>query len=619
MEQPSPPDRSEIAEPVVIDHSPAGERLRDLGGDDSSVKGRSQSARDSTSDGRDDLSVDLGTNPVVQSFPFLIHTQQRFTHRLTSFVLILIFGLALGLRMWGIEWGLPDQRKIFSYHPDEGVNLIQGVLVNGEIRPHLDLGFYNYGSVYFYGWQTAVALNRACGMIRRPATGHAAPVTDSPASMILAGRLLTAMAGALTVFVVFWLGCALFGRDVGFASASIYAVIPAGVVHSHFATVDIPATLLVSLALLFGARTLAEGKLRDVLMAGLFSGLAAATKYNTVLVIASPLAALFIRRKAGHGIPRYATPIMLATALVGFTIACPGIFLNWPKFSSDFLFELTKSGQGMGLLFTDTGNGWLFHLTSSLRFGLGVPLLLVSLAGVIFAFSKRTPQDWFLLSFLLFYYAAIGAAQVRFLRYVIPMFPVLAILGGRLLFERRDGRKLSKYISTAIGSIVILSTLVLSLALDRLMVVQDARDQALEYLASNVRQGSVIGFARTPWFDVPPLAPEFTAPSPSARRESARSLRYYTVRLPKDGTELDRRVLDPPLPNAIILSDIETQDWQRLNLPAWQPFRDVLAASYVPHVFENRPSLAGFDFGKPDYVPHDLLYIYPRITVYTRR
>src|SRR5262249_18643919 len=117
---------------------------------------------------------------------------------------------------------------------------------------------------------------------------------------------------------------------------------------------------------------------------------------------------------------------------------------------------------------------------------------------------------------------------------------------------------------------------------------------------------------------MPPLSPEFTAPDPRARRDAARAIRYFTIRLPADGTELDKGVLDPPLPDAVILSDIETQDWQRLNLPAWQTFRDVLVKNYTPHVFENRPRIPGFDFGKPEIVPHDLLYIYPRTTIYTR-
>src|ERR1041385_35966 len=55
-------------------------------------------------------------------------------HLSSALPLAILIALALALRLWGITWGLPDQRHLFSYHPDEGVNLIQGVLDHGEVR-----------------------------------------------------------------------------------------------------------------------------------------------------------------------------------------------------------------------------------------------------------------------------------------------------------------------------------------------------------------------------------------------------------------------------------------------------------------------------------------------------
>src|SRR5579871_1037612 len=63
--------------------------------------------------------------------------------------LALILGLAL--RLWGIGWGLPDARHpLATYHPDEWINLNAAEPVD---IPHgkFDIGFYNYGTLYFYG------------------------------------------------------------------------------------------------------------------------------------------------------------------------------------------------------------------------------------------------------------------------------------------------------------------------------------------------------------------------------------------------------------------------------------------------------------------------------------
>jgi hypothetical protein len=128
----------------------------------------------------------------------------------------------------------------------------------------------------------------------------------------------------------------------------------------------------------------------------------------------------------------------------------------------------------------------------------------------------------------------------------------------------------------------------------------------------------VIAFARVPWYDVPPLSPMFTAPDPRARREAAESLGKWAARLPRGDREVDPSVFEPTKPDAVILSDIATQDWERLALPQWQTFKERLEPDYSPTVFEHEPSILGVSLGKPAHVPNDLLYIFPRITVHTR-
>jgi hypothetical protein len=73
----------------------------------------------------------------------------------------LVTALALGLRLWGIEWGLPNALHFYSYHTDE--TRILGVsrpgpdglnLFAGQFLPH----FYNYGSLQLYLINIAVSI-----------------------------------------------------------------------------------------------------------------------------------------------------------------------------------------------------------------------------------------------------------------------------------------------------------------------------------------------------------------------------------------------------------------------------------------------------------------------------
>ncbi len=542
--------------------------------------------------------------------------------RLHAWLVATLVALALGLRLWGIGWGLTAGNMMGSFHPDEGVNIINAVLERGEPRPHLDLRFYNYGSLYFYLHQAGTAVNFAYGLVKVGDAAHNVPATSEDlAAVVLVGRLLTALMGALTVWAVFALGSRLFGARTGFAAAALYAVMPAAVVHGHYATPDVPATFLVTVALALGARLLTRTDARACVAAGVLCGLAAATKYNMALVTLAPLAALFARRKLAGGVPRVAPLIVVGAAIVGFVVACPGVLINWPKFSQDFLFELRKSGEGMGLLFVNTGSGFVYHIARSLRYGMGEPLLVVGLVAVGFACFRRSRQDGYLAAFALPYYLVIGCAQVRFLRYTIPLLPVLSVLIARMAFEGAAGTEPGHpsargKVVAALVAVAACFSLFVSVAHDTMMVGVDARDRAAEYLERSRAEDDAIAFGTTPWFYSPPLEPEFTAPIPGvARNRMIAGSGLYWLRQPAQGREWDLSVLDPPAPRFVVLSAAETYNPERLRQPEALAFLERVRSGYSPRVFENRC----LGLPRPDSAPEDWLYAWPRVTVYERR
>lgn len=534
----------------------------------------------------------------------------------------LVAALALGLRLWGIRWGLPSGADVSSYHPDEAVNLFQGVLDHGNLRPHLDLGFYNYGSLYFYLWQAAAAINQSYGLVRAPGAGInlAEGATATVGAVLLVGRILTALLGTLTLWPIYEAGRRLYSRSAGLTAAVCWAILPAAVIHGHFATVDVPATFFVACALAFGARMLREPSWRFAVAAGACAGLAAATKYNCGLVLFGLLTAAFLAKGSR-------TRLCMAAAAVGgcvaaFLIACPAVWMSWPRFWADFTFELQKSQQGMGLLFQSTGNGYVYHFVSSLRYGLAMPMLaLCVVALVVAAVRVRRPGNLYLFGYLAPYYLVIGAAQVRYLRYVIPILPVLVLFVGGWLGEPHAEARALRRAVRALGALAVMMTVLITMALCSTMAGGDARDAARAYVASHLPSGSIIAFATTPFYYTPRLTPAFGAPtSGSARRQLIlEGAGPFVFRLPAQDTEWDESVLAAPKPDAVIVSDLETQDAERLHyLPAVHFLQQVRNA-YEPVVFENMPTVCGLRLGKPAVLPNDWLYIYPRVTVYRLR
>lgn len=555
----------------------------------------------------------------------------RFDVRFALMV-VAVLVLATSVRLWGVRWGLPGADRMCTYHPDEGVNLFSGVLVNGVARPHLDIGFYNYGSLYFLLWQAAVAVNSAYGLVREPlpsgamswlpAPERGLPETDTIGAMILVGRLLTVAGGALTCLALIALGIALGRRRVGIIAAIIYAVAPLATVHGRFATVDVTATLLVALVMTAAVALLKRGTLGLTIVAGLLSGLASATRYNVALVALSPLAAIWLSPRSDPGakgaVRSGLTGALLAAVASGFVIGCPGVLMNWSKFWADISYEAQKSAQGMGLLFEGTGNGWAYHYLSSLRHGLGWPTLCVVSAGAVFALVRRRPADLVLLAFAAPYYLLMGSAQVRFMRYMLPLMPALCVWAATLAsFSDIRWRRLG----IALLAAAILWSAMMSVGFSKAMASVDPRDEALIFLRDRLGPGARIAFGTTPWYWSPPLSPLFTAPAPGAARRRAiiDAEGAHELRLPRENREWDPEVFRDPEPECVVVSDLESQDAVRLRRAAALDFLRSAARGRRIETFGARPRVLGIRAVPEGYLPNDLLYVCPRITVYLKQ
>lgn len=543
--------------------------------------------------------------------------------------LIVLFGLAL--RLWGIGWSLPDARHpLATYHPDELVNL--AAAQKADI-PHgqFDIEFYNYGAFYFYMASFAQTVARGYGAIPTPravdaaAGPEAAMVAAAPerAALFLVGRLVTALLGTATIVVIFALGRRLFGSRAGLIAAHFYALAPLAVVHSHFLTVDVPATFFVALALLAAARLLDLPTWREYALAAIWSGLAAATKYNAGLVLVAPVAAHFLNLSPGACRKHRAAQlvVLLCVAALTFLIACPGPWLNFGAFwdgtypGSGVRYELFEhSRTGHGDLFTGTGPGWWYHLVVSLRFGLGLPLLLLAIGGLVLAATRRTKGDWLLLAFFLVYYGATGLSAVRFARYMIPLFPVLCVFAARLITgasERRPVRQLLAF-AAVVASVL---TVWMSIGYDAAMASRDPRDIAADLLERTAPQGASIAFATVPWFYSPPLSPGFGALAAPQRAAAAARATRFQLRAPAH--DWDASVLTPS-PDYVVISNLESAGTlDRLHRPAAVRFAAAIPPGYrVARIGHSGIApIVGFGAG---IVPEDLMYILPVITIYER-
>lgn len=417
------------------------------------------------------------------------------------FGLCAIVLLGAALRLFPIWFGLPYMRA----RPDEEVAIGHAVAVlGGDLNPH----FFHWPSLIFYVF---AALFAAASWVRRALLLDPA-LTD--VEMLVLGRSFVALAGTLTIVVLFGLARRIAGATTGVLAAGFLAAAILHVRDSHFAMTDVLMTLLVtaSLALLLRAldTTLAaprlDARLRPVgfggqagavwwfAAAGLVGGLAASTKYSAAAIVAGMGAAqLLCLAHSKTAVWRPQAWIPSAAFLVafgcGFIVATPYALLDFERFAADFQFNFTHLSEGHA---ANLGRGWSYHLKRSLPYGVGVPVFIAAIVGFVPLVRDYPRQAFVMGAYAGAFYAWIGSGYATFFRYILPVVPIVcvsaavAVRHAGLWLASRTG--VSTGVCVALPAVFIgVPALVNSVWFDVLLAKTDTRVLAERWLIPRVR------------------------------------------------------------------------------------------------------------------------------------
>ncbi len=520
-----------------------------------------------------------------------------------------IIGLAFGLRVVGVTWGLPDATHIFSYHPDEFHSLrgAFAALLGGDLNPH----FFNYGSLYLY-LVTAAILCRGAPL---PADMQAASWAQMMREWTLAARCVNVLCGVLTVFVVYLLAQEAFGKKGGLAAAALLSVFPLHVLHSHYATVDVPQTLFIALTLFFALRLSRKADLRNYIYAGLGAGLAASTKYNGALVLLAPLLAHMLAscqlKSRAQKINR--PVLMCLMAVLAFAATSPYTFLDWAQAQKDILFELQHMRQGEEPARAADPNGLLFHLWSLTLTSGGATI--AALGGLVVALKgRKSRKELFpVLLFGVAWLVMISLAKVRYGRYEMALTPALAFFvgGGCAALEHWGHRNLRRSALFLAGAAGALSLMISAALVWRLHREPDPRDVALQALRRYVPPDRSVGLVWDLWFNAPPLD---VVNGGAVLRQNPLWRQFSQPLRPLVITGLNAEALAQQKPFAFVLSNFEIRDAMRIGLPGAKEFLQKLRQDYVLGFIACRSApLAGLAGWAP---PQDWLYPFPEIRIY---
>lgn len=352
-----------------------------------------------------------------------------------ALLLLLILSVALLLRVYGIDFGLPE-----LLHPDEPFE------INRALR--LAAGSFDWrragkGGLYYLLFAeigVAFAFLHLRGIVSGPAQFAEWFVTHEH-FFYLAGRWTCALLSTASVLLVFLIGKRMANRQVGLLAAALLAICPIVISEAHYSTVDDPLVFFLLCSWLFLLKAMDQERRRDWVAAAVFGGLAMITKLPAAIMLLPLLTAPFLLSRGSWKRRLGLSGILFALFMVVTIIGEPGYFRGIGERLNKYLFlflpraadqtgsEVVKVGAALTV--QQDRNVFLYYL-QQMAWNAGWPLLVTAFMSLLWFSWRRHRFAWLLGSFLLPYLLLISLTESNLVygRYLLPVLPLIFLLAA---------------------------------------------------------------------------------------------------------------------------------------------------------------------------------------------
>lgn len=349
------------------------------------------------------------------------------SRRRTGVMLLL---LSLALNSFFIGQNLPQVS-----HPDEPKVVRRAMAMGGgDLNPH----FFRYPTLWIYlvflAQGTAAAAGLGLGLIGGLAQLQRMVFTD-PTLFFVVPRLLAALLGAGSVWLTWRIGERL-APGAGVIAGLLVALNGHQIWQSHYATADGPLVFFILLCLWACFRCLDRPSLRSVAIPALLAGFATSVKYNGVAVFGAVAVLVWVVGRARHrsaGARGKGLALALVVALAGFLVTSPFTLLDYHAFRVGL-------GEVMDYTVRVAGGDARWTYLRGLVDSAGLPAVLGGLlgGGILLlspSFRPHRGKAAILAGFLVPYGILLQSSDVKAVRFMLPVVPVLA-LGVALAFRQ---------------------------------------------------------------------------------------------------------------------------------------------------------------------------------------
>ena len=394
-----------------------------------------------------------------------------------------------------------------GFHPDErGVVQIAEKLNWNNLIPES----FHYGSFAFY---LLFFLGQSLKFFGLDLTNYD--------GLFVLGRFISATSGTGCVVVTFLLAERLYGRrSVSLMAAAMIGLNAFAIQASRFYAVDMLLTFLSTLVLLFAVILVRKKSLGLILFCSMALAAAVTTKISGLslgLALLVSYLIYFFRTKDKASIFRL---FCFALAFLFFVFCFePNSFLEFDKVYADNLAQIKMAkGDDWRPPYTIQYAGtiaFLYPLQQMWNYSMGQPLALAVFLGIMLCFfrqlkSSSSREELIVFLWVLVVFYSMGKLQVKFPRYLLPIYPALFVLAARGLYTlstlltRVCSSKNFRQFQYAPQIIVSICLLLFAVANNKIYQNSHSYKSASGWIYENIAEGA--NLLHVHWDDTLPVA-----------------------------------------------------------------------------------------------------------------
>jgi hypothetical protein len=456
----------------------------------------------------------MDSRPAIH-LPYSLSLARRLSPAV-ALLLFVILPLATFVRTFGLTWDHgylfhPDERQILFVTAELSLPTPFDLQAFFSVDSPWNPGFFSYGSFPLYLLRVIAS-----------AASQVWPAFESLRSFYVIGRVLSSLADLITIGLVFALGRRLYDETVGLLGASLVSLTVLHVQLAHFYAVDTLLTAAVMLVLYLSVRVVERPRLAQCIGLGMACGMACATKVSAAALVvpvtlawvgaqalAQPVVTEGWRTRLGAVASESLRGLIAIgwVAAVTFLVLEPYALIDLTSFLRDVSTESMMVRGQIDVPYTRqyiATTPYLYPIAQAITWSMGIPLGVAGFVGsalaLVHAVSQLYRKQWFRalmllvpLSWYLVYFGITGSFHTKFLRYMLPVLPLLCLWGAALLVALiRQRRRVVRYAGYAALAVTLVASGLYVVAYLRIYASTHPWEQATDWICREIPAGSTL-------------------------------------------------------------------------------------------------------------------------------